>query len=89
MVLDSTLLNTQYYKVRIKCKVELSKKEPLGRPRLRSPTLLYVYISLGETGRHMYGEELQPPVSRQPLKHGGSSVMVWWVFADCKVRDLH
>ena len=51
MVLDATLLNTQHYKVRIKSKVEqfnerscalpdtlLSKREPSGYPRLRSPT---------------------------------------------------
>ena len=59
MVLDSFLLNTQHYKVRIKGKVEQSwerssvlpytsvlqllKREPSGRPRLRSPTLLFTY----------------------------------------------
>ena len=57
MVLDTSLLNTQQYKVRIKGKVEqirerssafsytsvqlLLKKEPSGCSRLRSPTLLY------------------------------------------------
>ena len=51
MVLDATLLNTQHYKVRIKGKVEQSrerssalpytKREPLGHPRLWSPSLLY------------------------------------------------
>ena len=56
MVLDASLLNTQHYKVRIKGKVEqsrkgvapsptpwcskLSKREPSGHPRLWSPTLL-------------------------------------------------
>ena len=60
MVLDTSLLNTQRYKVRIKCKVEqsrvrcsalsytsmssLSKKEPSIHPRLRSPTTIYIYI---------------------------------------------
>ena len=59
MVLDAALLNTQYYKLRIKGKVEQSrewcstflytlvsypfKKEPSDRPRLQSPTLL-LYI---------------------------------------------
>ena len=59
MVLDTSLLNTQYYKVRIKGKVEqsrersnalpytlmlrLSKKEPSGRPQLRSSTLLLLF----------------------------------------------
>ena len=66
MVLDSSLLNTQHYKVRIKVRVEqprerssalphtlvykLSKREPSGHPRLRSPTLLtyfiYIYICI-------------------------------------------
>ena len=62
MVLDATLLNTQYYKVRIKSKVEQSKerscillytsvwyllkREPSGHPRLRLPTLLYFIIFL-------------------------------------------
>ena len=56
MVLDTALLNTQQYKVRINCKVgqsrerrstfpytsvlQLLKREPSDRPRLRSPTLL-------------------------------------------------
>ena len=56
IVLDASLLNIQQYKVHIKDKVEQSrerssalpytsvqqllKKEPSGRPRLRSPTLL-------------------------------------------------
>ena len=56
MVLDTSLLNTQQYKVHIKNKVEQSrgrssalpytlvlkllKREPSGRPQLRSPTLL-------------------------------------------------
>ena len=56
MVLDTSLLNTQQYKVCIKGKVEKSrerssalpdtsvysllKRETSGRPRLRSPTLL-------------------------------------------------
>ena len=60
IVLDASLLNTQHYKVQIKGKVEQSrerssavpytsmqqlwKREPLGHPRLRSPTLLtYIY----------------------------------------------
>ena len=58
MVLDTSLLNTQQYKVHIKGKVEQSrersgtfpytsvskllKREPSGHPRPRSPTLLYV-----------------------------------------------
>ena len=58
MVLDTSLLNTQQYKVCIKGKVEKSrerssalpdtsvysllKRETSGRPRLRSPTLLYL-----------------------------------------------
>ena len=61
MVLDTSLLNTQQYKVCIKGKVEKSrerssalpdtsvysllKRETSGRPRLRSPTLL-TYIYL-------------------------------------------
>ena len=57
MVLDTSLLNTQQYKVRIKSKVEQSrekssvlpytsvKREPSSRPRLRSPTLLLLSIS--------------------------------------------
>ena len=60
MVLDTSLLNTQHYKVRIKGKVEPSregvapsptswcssyrKKEPSGYPRLWSPTLLLTYV---------------------------------------------
>ena len=49
MVLDSALLNSQLYKVMIKCKVEQSsyilvlkllKKKPLGRLQRKSPTLL-------------------------------------------------
>ena len=58
MVLDTSLLNSQHYKVRIKGKVEQSgerssallytsvvdiEKEPSGCPRLRSPTLLLLY----------------------------------------------
>ena len=43
MVLDTSLLNTQQYKVCIKGKVEQSR-EPSGRPRLRSPTLLLTYF---------------------------------------------
>ena len=53
MVLDTPLLNTQQYKVRIKGKVEnslpytsvlkLLKREPSGRPQPRLPTLL-IYI---------------------------------------------
>ena len=58
MVLDTSLLNTQYYKVSIKGKVEQSrersgallftsvskllKREPSGCPLLRSPTLLTI-----------------------------------------------
>ena len=58
MVLDTSLLNTQHYKVRIKGKIEpsregvapsptswcskLSKREPSGYPRLWSPTLPYL-----------------------------------------------
>ena len=55
MVLDTSLLKTQHYKVHIKGKVELSrerssalpkllKREPSVHPRLQSPTLLYLYI---------------------------------------------
>ena len=59
MVLDTALLNTQQYKVRIKGKVGQSserssafptsgevamEKEPSGRPRQRSPIYLYIYI---------------------------------------------
>ena len=56
MVLGPSLLNAQHYKVRIKGKVEQSRKrcsallytlvwqllkrEPLGHPQLKSPTLL-------------------------------------------------
>ena len=55
LVLDAALLNTRHYKVRIKGKVEQSwewssahcytsvwyllKREPVGRPRLRLPTI--------------------------------------------------
>ena len=62
VVLDGTLLNTQHYKVRIKCKVEQSrgwsstllytevykllKREPSGQSWLRSPTLLTFIILL-------------------------------------------
>ena len=56
MVLDTTLLNNHYYKVRVKGKVEKSsptlwcssywKKEPSGHPWLQSPTLLYFYLIL-------------------------------------------
>ena len=58
MVLDTALLNTQHYKVKIKGKVEQSrewssalpyspvwyllKRDPSGHPRLKSPTLLYL-----------------------------------------------
>ena len=58
MVLDTSLLNTQQYKVRIKSKVKPSRespplhfgvvaieKDPYGCPRLRSTTLyIYIYI---------------------------------------------
>ena len=55
MVLDTSLLFTQQYKVRIEDKVDQSRerscalgvvaieKEPSGCPRLRSPTLLTLY----------------------------------------------
>ena len=59
MVFDVTLLKTQHYKVKIKCKVEqfrewsgilpyisvqqLLKMEPSGHPPLRSPTLLTLW----------------------------------------------
>ena len=58
MVLDAALLSSQHYKVRIKGKVEQSRegerpplhlsveaieKEPSGRPRLRSLTLLIYF----------------------------------------------
>ena len=58
MVLDTSLFNTQQYKVCIKSKVEQSRerssvlpthwysiywKEPSGRPRLWSPTYLVIY----------------------------------------------
>ena len=64
MVLDTSLLNTQQYKVRIKGKVEQYREtssvlpytsvlafenEPSGRPRLHSPTLL-IYIK--QFGHH-------------------------------------
>ena len=65
MVLDTSLLNTQHYKARIKGKVEQSrersstlpytslqkllKKEPSGRPWLRSPILLY-FLNDSEDG---------------------------------------
>ena len=45
MVLDVTLVNTQYYKVRIKGKL---KKEPLFRSQLRSPILNW---QIGQVGR--------------------------------------
>ena len=64
MVLDTSLLNTQQYKVRMKGKVEQSrerscallytavqqssKREPLGRRLLRSPTLLFIYIYINK-----------------------------------------
>ena len=57
MVLDTSLLNTQQYKVRIKGKLkqfrqrsrafpytsvlQLLKREPSGTPRVRSPTYLF------------------------------------------------
>ena len=55
MVLDTSLFNTQQYKVRIKGKVEQSretssalpytlKREPSGRPRLWLPTYLLIII---------------------------------------------
>ena len=61
MLFDAALLNTQHYKVWIKAKVEQSRdsvvaieKEPLGYPRLRSPTLyIFIYISEG-TDRSMF-----------------------------------
>ena len=59
MILDTSLLNTHQYKVRIKDKVEESrerssalpntsvlKKEPSGRPLLQSPTLLIYGIKM-------------------------------------------
>ena len=62
MVLDASFLNTQHYKVWVKDKVEQSrersgdlpytsvlsllKKEPLGHPRLRSPTLLFTNLRI-------------------------------------------
>ena len=56
MVLDASLLNTQHYKVVIKSKVEQSrrrssalpytlKREHSDHPQLRSPTLLYLYLT--------------------------------------------
>ena len=61
MVLDTSLLNTQQDKVHVKCKVEKSrerssilpyisvaieKKEPSDCPRLQSPTINKVVLSL-------------------------------------------
>ena len=61
MILDTALLNTQHYKVRIKGKVEQSRKwssaplhlggvaiEKLSHPQLKSPTLLFfpLYIRI-------------------------------------------
>ena len=50
LVLDTSLLNTQQYTVRIKGKLEQSRERssallytPSGRPRLRSPTLLFTF----------------------------------------------
>ena len=57
MVLDTSLLNTQHYKIEIQSKVEQSierssalsytlkmKRESLGHPQLHLPTLLTLYI---------------------------------------------
>ena len=45
MVLDASLLNTQYYKVRIKGKVEQSRERSSTLPyTLRLPTLLYYLL---------------------------------------------
>ena len=76
IVVDTSSLNTQYYKVRMKkCKVEQSrarsstlpyssvqsllKKESSGRPRLRSPTLLYISSS----SCHAISTEIPDPLS--------------------------
>ena len=69
MVLDTSLLNTQQYKVRIKAKLEQSRKRssalpytptvvaiervPSGCPRLRSPTI-YVKIGFGIKKRTLF-----------------------------------
>ena len=60
MFFDAVLLNTEHYKVQVKCKVNKSRKQssalpntsvllllkcdPSCQPRLRSPTYMYVCI---------------------------------------------
>ena len=62
IVLNTSLLNTQQYKVRIKGKVEQSKerssalpdtlkRKPSGHPRLRSPTLQLLHVNLKKKKR--------------------------------------
>ena len=61
MVLDTSLLNTQQYKVRIKGKVEQSRErrsallytsESSGRPRLQSSTYLKLIVCWNWAGFH-------------------------------------
>ena len=72
MVLNTYLLNTQHYKIRIKGNVEKSRKtsstlsytsmqsllkrKPSGRPRLRSPTLLTYFIDIITNVKEYYLE---------------------------------
>ena len=74
MVLDTSLLNIQYYKVRIKGKLEQSRerssalpytsvllllnRESSGCPRLQLPTYIYIYI-YRERERERLGEKRQ------------------------------
>ena len=86
---DTPLLNTQWYKVRIKGKVEQSKqrrsalpytlllkKEPLGHPRLRLPTYIYIYIYLiGDRSRER--PEGSFSIATTPMCKGGRYPFPW------------
>ena len=100
MVLDTSLLNTQWYKVRIKGKVEQSryrssalpytsgyillKREPSGRPRLRSPTTLAFWLSClafmsdGASNNSRFEAE-RPPTSVGPPSGGRAATFVPYV----------
>ena len=87
MVLDTSLLNTQQYKVHIKGKVEQSrerssalpdisvwyllKREPSGRPPLRLPTLLFFYLLIQPSTSSEFAD-----VTNQNLK--GYSDSTWY-----------
>ena len=80
IVRDSSLLNTQHYKLRIKGKwsnpgkgvalsptPQLLKREPLGHPRLRSPALLTIYIYISSSSSSCGAASTDIPDHLSPL----------------------